>query len=303
MAIQVQTTLTAFLPAKVLQSLDSAVKANLSLQIAKTLRARWMSLADEKLTTQLQTYRDGIQQEHLRGQAAVVSLLGDAPNRLEHGSPAYDMRDTLLGPKVPIVTRGSGQKGKMQDKTGGYYRAIPFRHQTPGRSGKPSSMRLAKPMGHAYAKSLGAEAAKDIGKAIYAAARKLSPTVSEPHRLAGQQTAKTGNAGARTSKALAPMKPQTFAARLGAGVGGVGKLRPHHKTDIYAGMVRLQKTYQKATQGSYMTFRMISTRNPVGWQHPATPGAQLMKTLAEELPVMAEAVVNNFLRSMSGAAG
>lgn len=301
MAVQVQTSLDSFVPSALLAALTDEMRSNLALSIASIVETRWRALAAEKLTTALTKYTQSIQQAHLEGQAAVVTLLGDDANRTEHGVAAYDMRSTLVGPNVPVVTRGSGQRGKQVLKGGGgYYRAIPFRHQTPGKGSGPKAMRLGKPMGHADSSNMGADAARAMGKAVHAAAKKLTPTLSEPHRLKGQKTAGSHARPGNPAK-LAPMHRVTWGTHLPSGVGGAQKLRPHHKTDIYAGMYKMQETYQKATQNTYMTFRTISTRNSVGWQHPATPGVQIMKQLQDELPVIAKEFIDHFLASAQGA--
>ena len=60
---------------------------------------------------------------------------------------------------------------------------------------------------------------------------------------------------------------------------GLDKLKPHHVTDIFAGMYRNGKVYQKGAQGEFVTFRTISertstdpsakgNRHPSSWIHP-----------------------------------
>lgn len=42
-----------------------------------------------------------------------------------------------------------------------------------------------------------------------------------------------------------------------------------HKHDLYEGMVRIEKTYEKATQSKYLTFRTVtSNSDPLSWWHP-----------------------------------
>lgn len=308
MALQIIKELGGMAPAGLLDNLTQEMCQNLSLQIAAQIRSVWVNMANEAMTTSATDYTNGIQEARLEGQGAVVSLLGEKPNRLEHGEPAYDMRDRLLGPGVPIVSRGSGQRGKQQTKaTGagaGYYRSIPFRHQTPGKTGAPSAMRLAKPMGHAYQRQMGVQEAHAMGKAIHAAAKRLAPTVTEPHRLHSSATpsGKRAKDFRGTAGKMATMQRPIHGARLPAGVGGAKKLRPHHSTDIYAGMQKMQDTYRQAVQNTYMTFRTISTRKTTGWQHPGSPGAQLMRKLDAELPELAKEVFAAFAYGAQGLA-
>jgi hypothetical protein len=195
-----------------------------------------------------QIYAQGIKETKVLKTGAVVALVGVMPNLLEHGQSPYDMHDTLLGDKVPVVERGSGKRGKLKKKDGsGFYRAIPFRHATPTSRG-----RLGAPMGSAYADMPGVS--KDLGKQIYKAAKLLAPTTGMPG------------------------KPIQWGGRLAAGMAP--KLRPHHHSDIYAGMVKQTKVYKKATQNQYTTFRMISTGSP-GWQHKGTMGAMLVPKVLE----------------------
>jgi hypothetical protein len=88
-----------------------------------------------------------------------------------------------------------------------------------------------------------------------------------------------------------PDKNVLWGGKLRAGAGGAKKLQPWHSTDPYAGMVKREKTYSKATQtGGYKTFRTIST-NPdtrkfmkgrsgggveVGWIHPGIDARNLL---------------------------
>lgn len=58
--------------------------------------------------------------------------------------------------------------------------------------------------------------------------------------------------------------------RLSAGLAP--KLRPHHTTDIFAGMIVNKQPVHKGKgvgfQRSYTTFRMISEARPDAWFHP-----------------------------------
>ena len=85
---------------------------------------------------------------------------------------------------------------------------------------------------------------QQMTKGVHAAAKKLRATL-------------TGPDGGVT----------LWRGRLKAGLAS--KLQPHHETDIYAGMIRAQKTYEAATQSSYTTFRTLSN-NP-GTRKYATP--------------------------------
>lgn len=240
--------------------------------IADGAYAKWVRLAQTELTGTRSAYIDGLQYTGQRGAQgasieAVITLVGEMPNLIEQGQAAYDMHDTLLGPNVPVAPRG--QRGKHPKAGGGFYRAIPFRHQGPDSTGIHSA-----PMGSAYSETMGEGEAYNLGQAIYKAAKKLKPTLGQP---AGKVQ---------------------WGGKLPAGMAP--KLRPHHATDIYAGMYKQRKTYKSATQSQYVTFRTISTGSP-GWVRKATEG----KHFAEQVQAFTETkilpgAVKAFLRAAAG---
>jgi len=214
-------------------------------QIAEVLRglgaaarSKWVQLAGAKLRSSRRDYIAGIQQVQVEGFSASVELVGVLPNLVESGQRPYDMHATLLGPNVPLAS--PGQPGKRKSKDGHYFRAIPFRHQTPGTIGQGGG----SPMGERYEGHALVADASALGKAVYAAAKKLKPSTS-------------GGWGDRLPGGLAP------------------KLRSGHTTDIYAGMVKQAHTYKSATQNTYTTFRMISDAKPEKWQHPGIEARHL----------------------------
>lgn len=223
--------------------------------VARKARSKWIALAKDNLRSTAAAYQKGIQDvvdlpSDPTGATKVITLVGALPNALEQGQSAYDMHDTLLGPNVPMVIRGSGLKGKIQKKDGsGFYRAIPFRHQTPSTMGL-----LGAVLGKAYEENLGVDEAKALGLKIYDAVKRLTPSMGEP----GQKI--------------------TWGSRLPAGLAP--KLKEAHRVDIYAGMVRQTKFYEKVTQAQYTTFRTISTGSS-GWQRQATPGIHLAEQVRD----------------------
>lgn len=216
-------------------------------------RDKWLTLAGERLHTSRRDYVNGIQEVEIDGMTASVALVGQLPNMVEDGFSAFDMHTTLLGPNVPVVPAGSGLKGKhnILDKqgqpTGKYWRTIPFRHQGPSTIGQGGGT----PVGSQYVGMLGPEAAAKLGRKIWRAAQKLGATTGMP--------------------GVVPM-PSSM-GRLPEGLAP--KLMPHHSTDIYAGMLKMQKTYEGSTQNTYTTFRRISDNQPSKWLHPGIEGAHL----------------------------
>jgi hypothetical protein len=251
-----------------------AAQASLLNDIAYGAYAKWTKLARDNLVSTRAAYIDGLQYTGRKAAdgvslEAVITLNGELANEIEQGAESYDMHDTLLGPDVPVVPRG--QRGKHNKKGGGFYRVIPFRHQGPDTNGIHGA-----PMGSSYGESLGHDEAYKLGKAIYAEAKKLKATVGMP--------------GGKVK----------YGGRLPAGLAP--KLKEHHHSDIYAGMIKQSKTYAKATQSQYATFRTISTGSP-GWVRKATEG----KHFCEEVQRFTEdrlipGAIKAFLRGAAGDA-
>ena len=206
-------------------------------------RAVWISRAGEKLQSSRRDYINGIQEVELADGSASITLMGAMAMMVEEGASPFDMHQTLLGPNVPIAA--PGQRGKRVNAQGQFYRSVPFRHQTPGTIGQGGGA----PMGSAYQGHPSVANAEALGRSIWKAAKALSGTTSMP--------------GGGTS----------WGGRLPSGMAPL--LRPHHSTDIYAGMVRNQKTYAGATQNTYTTFRTISNSVPGKWMHPGIPAANI----------------------------
>lgn len=271
-------------PASLMAGVSQEALTQVAKNIATGARAKWKSLATAGLKTSRQDYLGGLEEVVTGDGFATVSLLGMLPNLIENGMPATDLRSTLLGPGVAVAPRG--QKGKRETAKGNeYYRSIPFRHQTPGTEGL-----TAKPMGEAYG---GAGDAAQIGRDIYKAAKKLEATTSDPY------------GGVKYGK------------RLPAELTGI--LKPHHKTDIYAGMIRQVKTYEdkRKPQTTYTTFRMISTHrtmsvpgsgkrnrlirvpSTIGWMRTATPGTHFAEKASEHAGKIATGTVKAYLEAVA----
>lgn len=100
---------------------------------------------------------------------------------------------------------------------------------------------------------------------VYADAKKLKATVGAP----GQAT-KWGD------KLPAGMAP---------------KAKPHHVTDLYAGMYRMAKTYAAAKQSTYRTFRTITSWKTEGWQHPGFRARGYFEKAAQYLEQYGQAII------------
>lgn len=247
-------------------------------RLAHLARTEVVRLAKQRLHTSQAKYVKGIQPVEFRvmsGHATgVIYLTGAFPNMVEDGVDPYDLRKTLLKPG-----------GKVRRSAKGHmYRAIPFRHAGPTSSGRQTAA-----VGQAYTSEGQRETsrafrgrmtqaeARTMGRAVWRRAQKLAPT--------------TGTPGGRVQ----------YGGQLDTdGIAGASEtLRARHAAPIYQGMIRQQKTYEKATQSTYMTFRMISNNPDTvreddggrNWMHPGIEARGLFKAADEYVQRIAGAIL------------
>lgn len=258
------------IPLQLVSALNEDAVLEVMRDVVAGARDHWIKLARERFHTTKVEYIDAIQEVEWRGKdSAAIALVGVLPNILEQGMAATDMHDTLLGPNVPVAPMG--EKGKHERVEGGYFRAIPFRHYTPGAGSYGAQM------GKALAKLMGTDYSKRIGAAVYAAAKKLQPTLTDPY------TGKSAWGERLDAPRMAELQKRRKIS--------IPKIKPYHASDPYSGMVRIQKTYgskdPRSTQSHYKTFRTIAVDgggNPIGsspWIRSATAGAFLAKEVSE----------------------
>lgn len=250
------------IPQEVMSQLSDGAVMEILQDLADAARYEWIRIAQAELFSTRRDYIAGIQKVRYEPGKATITLSGVLPNIIEKNQDAYDMHDTLLGTNVPVAPLG--QRGKHKSLDGGFYRAIPFRHQTPKGGGA-----AGQPMGRPYRGHDAVQDAKKLGRQVYNKAKKLSPSKSMP----GEGMTYGG-------------RLKTTQEKGGEGLF-VPKLRPYHATDIYSGMIRAEKTYKKATQSHYMTFRTIAVDaegEPKGsspWIRPQTEGRNFARRVNE----------------------
>lgn len=255
-----------------LMAVRSAALAALP-EIAEGVRGEIVALAQRSLTS---TGADYVQNVHLiqvplnvgalKGEAtfATIVLTGWLANAVEHGWAGGDMKPGLL----------EGRNAKTT-KDGKRYNVVRFRHGTPGTSGR--SFAAMGDVHRAHGMSRGD--AEQLGKRIHKAAQALSATTSHP----GQGT----KWGDRLDSGLAP--------KLTNRTSGY-----KHKTDIFAGMVRAEKTYGKATQNQYLTFRAVSDNSdPASWQHPGIIRHDFFGKAAKRIPQLAALIFDGILAGVN----
>lgn len=126
----------------------------------------------------------------------------------------------------------NGPKARVS-KNGIKYNIIPFRHAVPGGT-KNTAVGCVMPL------------------AIYKQARALKASVE------GKGTTKWGGKLTGTEAKYGPGQNPTSGYQ--------------HKSGRFEGMTRVEKTYEKATQSKYVTFRIVSSKSdPGSWIHPGYP--------------------------------
>lgn len=281
----------SLMPSGLSVQLDEGAARAVLRDIADAARAKWIALAHEHLKRTEQDYVRGIQPvEMTTGEGVVVAsvtLLGSWPNMLEEGFAPYDMRDTLLGPNVPVVPRG--ERGKHLSKSGGYYRTISFRM-----TGPTSTGRNAQKVTDAYAKQLGEERARKLGRQAWRAMKKLEAGTSNP----GEKT----KWGERLKTAGTALDVRGRSHKLITNADGSKTLVRHggkeHAVPLFEGAMRQQQTYQRATQAFHGTMRTISTGQPEGWIHPGYAGARLLPEVEHYIRRVGPAMVDATMRRL-----
>jgi len=216
--------------------------------------------------------------------AAAIDLVGGLPNMIEHGAPPWDLRNTLLRP---------GTRKLRVSKTGHYYLSVRFRHSDPttaGQVGTPAGQQHSKDgqrlLNRGFRGRMDGDDARTMGRAAIREAQQLAATRSGPagtedqrrsqdalRKLAANYAAK-GNKRWADKMVTAAYNAAPRAVQYGDRIeeGHAPILRARHATDLFAGMVRETKTYEKATQAQYATFRTISN-NPKSYRYDDEGGS------------------------------
>lgn len=250
--------------------IQPSVKAAL-VTITTLARDHWMGLAMSELRTSKDDYIAALREfpPEINGMTGRV-FLSNKPRlagMLEEGRNSWDLRETVLG----------GPRTKVSATTGRRYVSVPFRHYTPGHG--------------TFGRVMGAEGATSkLGRSIYSAARKLLPYSPG---LLGQLFEAHPDVERSVLRSM---------VRLDPGTGGAEKLREHHTTDVYAGMVRQVQQDGGRKSSHYTTWRTISDRNPdkpappESWRHPGLEKRDFASRVASYVESQWAAVVG-------GAAG
>ena len=215
--------------------------------LAEMARGEWIRIAQNNLASSAADYIAGIQPVEVDGHWARIHLVGDLPNAIENGKAPFDMKPGLLnGPHSKL-----GKNGR--------YNTVPFRHGTPGTTGK----RVGEPMPITGHTPTGCPTSL-----IYVAAKKLKPSVegSAGSTTWGGRTGDFGGYGIRTKLPVKSGRPAPYT----------------WKSSPYASMYKIAKTYNSATQNQYVTFRRVSSNSdPASWWHPGIKARRLVNQVGD----------------------
>jgi hypothetical protein len=290
-----------------------AIEQAMVQEAAAVASNEWSRLAKAELRSTSRDYEAGLQQPVFGDRQAVIALEGWLPNAVENGISGYDMHATLLGPNAenrkPIYRYRTVQGRRVQIGVIGWYNTVPYRHMTPTASGRNGA-----PMGSAYApiregslsgtvgktgqpvqwprelNQLSEKAALALGKRVHKEAKLLAATITAVNAAGKIRAVEHGG--------------RLITATLGRSHDGtpgpIPLLRPHHKTDIYAGMARNRAAYESDVQSTYVTFRRISTMQPDGWRHPGIQARHLVVKVAAQLRTVLPAIVQRIAEETVG---
>lgn len=94
---------------------------------------------------------------------------------------------------------------------------------------------------------------------------------------------------------VAPQNRYLWGGRLQAGL--VPKLRPSHRTDPLAGMVRMNTSTPGKKSSAFLTFRVMH-QDSNGWIIPAKPGQYILKGIAADAGQMLEGRIQQLLQAI-----
>ena len=96
----------------------------------------------------------------------------------------------------------------------------------------------------------------------------------------------------KVAKKLAPGSKMSVKGNLGKSWTGY-----QHKSNIYDGLQRIVKSYNKATQSQYYTFRRVSNNSdPMSWHHPGYVGAKIAESI---MPFARQTFVDALVHNLS----
>ena len=236
--IDVQDTINEFaLSESQVTSMCNAASEALVLEIQRN----WIEAAKRELHSTRNNYIKGLIVKNEGVGNNSITLVGPLNNMLEDGAEGFDMKANFMkSAKVKFT------------KSGNWYLTIPFRFATPGASGEGESFDDVMP------------------QEIYDIVKDKTPQITD-----GGEAVQSGS-GLKYNEI--PVQFQAPTTRESVTIQSINKVFDAYtsKTALYEGLVRNQKSYEEATQGTYGTFRRVSEySSPRSWIFPGLTARNL----------------------------
>lgn len=212
------------------QGTASALASSILFQVTKEIYNRWTVEAGKSLRSTRSQYINAINIQNTGKYQNTIILTGKLPNMIESGISAFDLKVGLL----------EGRNAKIS-KDGTKYNTVPFRFAAAGSLGENSAFAGVMP------------------KVINDLASQLDATITQM----GMKT----QYGGRLEQENLPVpynqrtvRPQIIDANSELNTEQLDAYQ--RKFSIFSGLIRNQKTYEKATQSTFVTFRRVSSKSP-----------------------------------------
>lgn len=193
--------------------------------------------ANRSLKKSRGAYLDGLQVTEVKRLRGRVELVGALANMVEQGATAFDIKEGMAASSKRKIKKG-----------GGWYMTIPFRIGTPNAIGNKGF-------------------AGNMPSNLYGVVRrnKAKETAMGGTTVSGKGV----NYGQLQSTNNTQLnKREAIKKEDGLGLSAAQRKEYVSKAPLMLGLMRSQKTYEKATQGQYNTFRRISDKSPANsWIH------------------------------------
>lgn len=210
--------------------------------VARRFYETWQTTAAQSLKSSRKQYLQNLQLRDEGLMSMSVVLTGKLPLMIEEGCSAFDMKEGFKNsPKA------------HKNKNGGWYLTIPFRFAGAGSLGESELFSDVLP--------------KEVQKVVSGLSGSKTTEIEVNGEIKGDN-----NWGGRLSKFAVPEKYSeklsrpAFSSIENKDINTKSQVAYQHKSSIYEGMVRSEKTYESANQSMFNTFRRVSDNSdPNSW--------------------------------------
>lgn len=252
-------------------SLDRSQVEQISNSASKALTMEiyrnWIEAAKRDLKSTRNSYIRGliIAEEGMANNT--ITLTGAFNNMIENGVGAYDMKAGFMKSSKIKYT-----------KAGGWYLTIPFRFATPDALGENESFSGVMP------------------QEIYDIVKNFEPSKTDVG--GNSKSGQTLKAGDIPSQFQAPKARNSVINDV------INKTFDSysHKSSIYEGMSKSQKTYQGGSQSGYNSFRRVGNNSdPMAWIHSGLPQRNFSQQAIQNTDI--DTIIDNTVDKMLSELG